>query len=275
MSQYKDQAEKLRILAERKGVAHPEDLLMFSSLVSSGKTKDNSRGALKKNTNIFFIAGVAALGIILLLGNNKKYEGTIKSLSAHGEGLKRELSLLTVKVKNLENESSQNATRNQELVKQLEYLESLNNGFKEKLNGVEREKADLEKDLSLARQKLQSLEAAAADLKIEMQTEIGKLEDRINQLNNQLAAANSQAAVSRLSQSGIEGKVILINREHAFALVNLGKENNLDRNMQLEVFKDDKLVGELEVIESRQYVSACDIRTPIVNLAIGDKVRLK
>ncbi len=69
------------------------------------------------------------------------------------------------------------------------------------------------------------------------------------------------------------GKIIAINREDNFVVVDIGKNSGLKIGDRLKVIRGEKTIGNLEVIEIRETISACDIKKESQGLKVGDQVK--
>ena len=72
----------------------------------------------------------------------------------------------------------------------------------------------------------------------------------------------------------MEGRVITVNDRHKFVVIDIGRDNGVEQGMILEVYRRDERIGKIEVIETRQTISACDVKeTGAKRLKVNDVVR--
>ncbi len=83
------------------------------------------------------------------------------------------------------------------------------------------------------------------------------------------SAKSSSIAVA----SPLKGEILNINAEYNFAVIDLGKDVGLKQGMIFEVYRQDNLIGKVEVIQVRPEISACDIIQALDSFQIGDIVR--
>ncbi len=77
-----------------------------------------------------------------------------------------------------------------------------------------------------------------------------------------------------ISNSGkVQGAVISINEPNNFAIVDLGESDASQVGRKLNVFRDNRQIGVLEIIQVRKDISAADIKQMSVKLKVGDVVR--
>lgn len=70
------------------------------------------------------------------------------------------------------------------------------------------------------------------------------------------------------------GKVLTINRENSFVVINLGQDVGTKIGDKFSVYRDDREIAVLEVIQIRSLIAACDIVKESRTIKIGDSVRL-
>ena len=57
-----------------------------------------------------------------------------------------------------------------------------------------------------------------------------------------------------------KGRIITINREHDFVVIDLGRRDSVDVGTYFDVYKGGFVIGSIEVIQARDRISACDIK---------------
>lgn len=70
-----------------------------------------------------------------------------------------------------------------------------------------------------------------------------------------------------------EGKILAVNKENNFVIIDLGKDSGLRVGDIFKVYRDDEPVATIEVIEVRKRIAACDIKKEITSIKVGDTVR--
>ncbi len=76
---------------------------------------------------------------------------------------------------------------------------------------------------------------------------------------------SSTSSLERITrEAAIEGRrrgrIVTVNREHNFVVIDLGKENGVDLGMTFKVYREDSYVGSIEAIQTRERIAACDIK---------------
>ena len=69
------------------------------------------------------------------------------------------------------------------------------------------------------------------------------------------------------------GTALEISRENNFVVIDLGQDSGIKLGDTFRVYRENKTVAALEVIQARQSISACDIKEEIRPIEVGDIVR--
>ena len=75
------------------------------------------------------------------------------------------------------------------------------------------------------------------------------------------------------SSSAFEGKIVAVNRENNFVIVDLGDRAGLKAGDTLQAYRQGKIIALLEVTQTRNDISACDIKQEAIPLQIGDIIK--
>ena len=86
---------------------------------------------------------------------------------------------------------------------------------------------------------------------------------------NRVATASS----GNVASVGFNGRILSINNENNFAIVDIGEANGIHVGDTLNVYRQDKYVAGLEVIQVRGDISAADIKNASTRIRVGDIVR--
>jgi len=60
--------------------------------------------------------------------------------------------------------------------------------------------------------------------------------------------------------SGLKGRVVTVNRQHNFVVIDLGMEDGIEVGNSFSVYKGDSIIGYVEVIQTRKRIAAADIK---------------
>ncbi len=72
---------------------------------------------------------------------------------------------------------------------------------------------------------------------------------------------------------GVSGSVMAVNSLGGFIIINIGEEAGVRVGDAFNVYRGNKLVANIEVIQNRQKISACDLKKEIIPVEIGDIVK--
>lgn len=76
-----------------------------------------------------------------------------------------------------------------------------------------------------------------------------------------------------LVNPGLNGKVVSINPDNNFVIVDLGEKSGVTAGDTLSVYRDAKYIAKLEVIQVRKDISAADIKDQWSKIQVGDVIR--
>lgn len=89
----------------------------------------------------------------------------------------------------------------------------------------------------------------------------------------QAGQAGQKDTVVSLSRK-IEGRVLAINKDSNFVIIDLGEDAGIRLGNNFTVYKDSSApIAEIEVIQLRKSIAACDIKNETEPIKIGDRVR--
>ncbi|MBU4140635.1 MAG: hypothetical protein KKA80_01930, partial [Candidatus Omnitrophica bacterium] len=71
------------------------------------------------------------------------------------------------------------------------------------------------------------------------------------------------------------GRIVYIDQNMAFVVINLGKKDGVEKDFSFEVYRRDTKIGEIKVVKVRKTFSAADIEYTYKNrfMKVGDTVR--
>ncbi|MDP8230291.1 MAG: hypothetical protein P9L93_04220 [Candidatus Gorgyraea atricola] len=76
---------------------------------------------------------------------------------------------------------------------------------------------------------------------------------------------SSASSLGRITEEAslegrLRGRVVTVNRDHNFVVIDIGKQDGVDVGTIFNVYRGDSFVGSTEVIQTRERISACDIK---------------
>jgi chromosome segregation ATPase len=234
----------------------------------------------------------------------------LKTAQINNEQLQREKSTLELEIGNLTRQNTDLKkdfeynqkimdSLTQELVREkndkfdiqnrFKALKSENQVFRRQLKSINERKVNLEKKVA----KLQAKNTEIESNLTRTQTFVKEKMLQMDKLQGQLETGGEGQAVDEKKESvelspivvrpkkeispaatgALSGKIILVNKESNFVIVDLGEETGIKLGDSFEVYRDGNAIASIEVIQIRKNISACDIRKEITPIKPGDVVR--
>ncbi|MCG8430042.1 MAG: hypothetical protein MJA29_02570 [Candidatus Omnitrophica bacterium] len=156
---------------------------------------------------------------------------------------------------------------------------------------------ELQSEASKAESQLKILNTRKAELESrvkELQVQAGKLEAAVTGVDlgtievsssDASPAAQSEAVSAQAgttsrshvfssekttaSSTGAEGRVMVVNRDYEFAVINLGAKDGIAEGMEFSVFQSDTYIGDITVEQLHDSMAAAGFTTP----ALGSKIQ--
>jgi len=258
-------------------------------------------GVLKAKTDLELQLGNMSSQLKSLQINNEQLQREKSSLEIELSGLKREKEDLKREIdynKKILDSISQELVRERndkiQIQDSFKIIRSENTVLTRQLESLNNKKINLEKRLVDLGDEKDTVERRFN----EMQTMLTDKISQINGLREELdairqSAATGEAPVSekravelppivvrpqsekaqKLISAPYQGKVLAINKESNFVIVDLGEDAGVRSGDTFQVYKDDKAVATVEAIQVRKSISACDIKRQTAPIGIGDSVR--
>lgn len=238
--------------------------------------------------------------------NNVNLENELASIKsryneteAEGERLRQEIVSLSGQKDQLLKKISDNEKVAQELSVNLAKGEREKRDLKVQINNIEKEKLDLQAQINRLEEQISELGKKPSDISAADSTlKEKKAESEIKKTTIEL----SPIVVRPLSEEKIEekkvevveeavkeeeeveietapeprklsGKILSIDTENNFVIVDIGKDHGVELNRYLDVYRGSKKIGRVQVIKIRDSVSACDIINSTKAFKAGDSVK--
>lgn len=179
----------------------------------------------------------------------------------------------------------------------LKAIKSENKILRRQLSSLNNRKIELERKLQDVVESKVNLEKDYANMESILKDKVGevcRLKDRISESVASAADDNTKPAMNKgnssinlppivirppadnpvkSSTSGLLGKVLTINKDNNFVVIDLGEDAGVKVGDTFKIYRQDKLVGNVLVIQTRRDISACDIKKEVGSIKIGDTVR--
>jgi chromosome segregation ATPase len=225
--------------------------------------------------------------------DKKTLELEFNNLKREKEDLKRQFDYNQKLVDSLSQDLVREKNDKNKMQETFSSLRSENGLFLQQIKSLSNRKITLE-------HKLQALQEKKANLELKFNQMQVMLSDKLSQignLNQQLTdiateekpkkglplekresvelpaiVVRPQSEITQYESTPLEAKISAVNRENNFVVVELGEEAGVKVGNKLRVTRDGQYVGEVEVIQTRKNISACDIKKEIIPIQIGDSV---
>ena len=223
------------------------------------------------------------------LNNLKRENADLKRQFDYNQKLMDSLAQELVREKNdkTQIQDSYKTTKNENamLGRELQSLNARKVGLEKRVQELQEGKSELERRLS-------EMEVMLT----EGVTQIGGLKQRIDNIKDAKAqSANKQERKDSVELPAIvvrpqnpddstpvktgndasagSGKVLGVNRDNNFVIIDLGQDAGLKTGDILKVYRGDRAIAGIEAIQIRRNISACDIKREAEQIKIGDVVR--
>jgi len=149
-------------------------------------------------------------------------------------------------------------------------------------------RVDLEKKLTVAQDEARKMLAqlnAVKSQKVSLEAKVKELESYQNVelgtivVNPEPALQGSmldsmEGSTALASSTGLEGNVLVVNKDYNFVVLNLGRKDNVAIGTVFYVYHNDKYIGDVKVEKVHDAMSACGFFTEDIKYKIveGDKV---
>lgn len=169
----------------------------------------------------------------------------------------------------LKMEMEQQKNLRSQLEDKLNRLEEVTKLAQSKLESLEDEKSDLQSQISALEAKKEELEAKINNV------QLGKIvvsPDKASAKKKKKEAARAKTKAAGIDS--VEGKVLVINKDYNFVVINLGIKDGVNKGDIFSVYSNDKRIGEIKIEKVHDSMSAADFLTNgLVNMiSEGDKV---
>jgi len=150
-------------------------------------------------------------------------------------------------------------------------------------------RSDLEAKLTQTQKDVEKTQAQIKDLenkKIQLETKIKELETQVQQAKTQAGVdlgtvvvgpegtPSEQATAQAQQPKGLEGKVLVVNKEYNFVVINLGSRDGVNANDIFSIYHNNNYLGDVKVSKAHDAMSAADFLSSTTKdqISEGDRV---
>jgi predicted nuclease with TOPRIM domain len=163
------------------------------------------------------------------------------------------------------------------IVRQLKNLNNLKVELDNKLQQSEKDKMALQGRINELSNQIQSAEVSKQQAVQEAQAQASMAAVAAGSTKQSvelppIIVRSAEAPASKPAQ--YSGKVLAINRENNFVVIDLGEEKGMRPGVTLGIYnRGGNKIGSIEVVQIRRLISACDIKEETSPISVGDEVR--
>ncbi len=204
------------------------------------------------------------------------------------EDLKRQLEYSQKTMNSLSGELVREKNDKLQIDRNLRLIKSENIALRRQLESLSSRKVGLEKRVSELLEKNIKLDNRFAEVEMILRDRLLQIED-IKKQTGQEASEEKKESVelapitvrpqdtsfqeSESDSSSDIGRVAAVNRDNNFVIVDLGRNPAVKIGDTLRVYRRDKQIASVEVIQTRNSIIACDIKQESVSIKVGDSVK--
>jgi len=305
----RDQAAKLRALAQKQGIVQKDEVLTYQALMQPRRSPAKIFFKIIKVLSALTLLAAFLVAGYYLYENIRNDKAVIMKLNEKSEHLTSELATLHDKTATIEADVVKNVKENQELNRAVQALHTTNKELQSSYTRIQQDKQAIEKELQASVKKIEVFEKAKQDLQTQTNAQITSLQAQVKELQSSVAKtqAVSQARAQALQQAvpqgvpassiatpvsaqaqtasgaqpapvaakALEGKILLVNQNLRFVIVNIGSLQGARVGSRFTVTRDGVPIDTLRAIEVRSEVSACESKNGVSGLRAGDTVRVQ
>jgi predicted nuclease with TOPRIM domain len=149
----------------------------------------------------------------------------------------------------------------------------------------------LEKDMVKVQDEKITLGRRVNELEALLKDQILKMDDLKKEVSGISATDTAQPSATPPRQSSVElpaivvrpqsesvgldmaGRILAVNKENGFVVIDLGEDRGIKLGQSFQVYRDNQVIGNIEVIQTRPNISACDIKRESTPIKVGDGIK--
>lgn len=217
----------------------------------------------------------------------------INSLKREIENLKRQFEYNKKITDSIAQELVRERNDKMQVQDSFKAIKSENTLLNRQLRGLNTRKINLERKLQALQEEKNSLERRLNEMETMLTdkiSQVNRLKEQLEDIKERVKAEaiapeeketvelpsivvrpqQGQALIMPTSQGG---KILAINKESNFVIIDLGEEHGIRVGDLLQVYRENKFVASVEAIQVRRNITACDIKQETLPIDIGDTVK--
>jgi chromosome segregation ATPase len=167
------------------------------------------------------------------------------------------------------------------LKRQVKSLRNYRASMQGKLKQLEEEKAGLERRFTEMEFLLENRLSQTAELRQQLDSirsgeriDISRGEKEAVELPPIVVRPQTEVPISQTTIQGpTVGTILTINKENNFVIIDLGEDSGVKIGDTFQVYRQDRVIAGIEVIQIRKNISACDIKREVQAVRVGDTIK--
>jgi len=290
--------EKLKTQMHQPRVASQETQQSFTPQTNDAYWA----GILKAKTDLEFQLNNVRVDLKKLQIDNEQlqreksaFELELNNLSRERDDLSRQLDYNKKLLDSVAQELVREKNDKTQIQDSYKLIRNENSVLSRQISSLNTRKTDLERKLQEIQEEKSGLERRASEME-------SMLTERLSQINNlkeriENAKSGVKDAVKAEKKDAVElpaivvkpktpapqnqddtgssliGRIMAVNKDNNFVIIDLGEEAGTKVGDSFRVYRNDKPIANIEAIQVRRNISACDIKKQGSAIKIGDTVR--
>ncbi len=197
----------------------------------------------------------------------------VKELNVRLEATQRRIDELNSELKRAESENTELTSQIETLQSKLQQQKKISEEWRVKQTQAQKEIDNLQTLLNSLQENKEKLEAQIAQLEAKKEVALGKIVVGEERPAEEQPASSAQAAASQVVPT-LEGKVLVINRDYDFAVINLGRQQGIGEGDVFSVYHNNNYIGDIQVERVQETMSAFGFTTPDIEDNISEGIDL-
>jgi len=206
-------------------------------------------------------------------------QAKVTELQTNLDDAQKQITSINVELAQERTQKTESGNQLIQLKKELDQQKSVRDELQKKL-------ADSEQNVQSLGTRLKEMEAQLKDteaVKIALENKVRAYEEKKSNVelgkivvSQETGAPAAAASASVPASQGLEGKILVLNKDYNFAVINLGNKDGIAVGNTFSVIHNNKVVAELKIEKVHDSMSAAGFTPEIKSkIAEGDKVELK
>lgn len=213
-----------------------------------------------------------------LQGQLKENTDKVSSLTKELDAVKLEKENTLSTMQQLQSELDELKLSRAELEKKLDEAQESTKNMQNALDTLEASKKELEGKVSELEEKAKNVELGKIVVSPDTaaQSSEASSEGEVSEPEVQMVGDQVVKEGVKIGNSILEGKILVVNREYDFFVVNLGKKDGISVGDKFAIYHADKYIGDAQVEKLHDAMASATFATALrQQISDGDKVVLK